>query len=146
MWSVTAGSTSVASAFRRSLVNCRPSSTSTKRCWTSTSLISVLSMLSSLAEITPISSLTTTLMAARIPASMVISPSSPEVDCFMACLVGYCFDISIDIGCKELMESPHGASRLSGQSSLATRLGIKRAPSQIKFHILIWFTWILWHR
>ena len=76
---------------------------------------------------------------------MVISPSSPEVDCFMARLVEYCSDMSMDEGYNESMESPHGASHLSGQRSLTTKPAIKRAPRQIEFHILLLFASILWH-
>ena len=59
-------------------------------CWISIKLVSVLSILSSLVEIWPISSLTTCLMAAMRRASSATSSSSCRD---WDCLVGYCFDI-----------------------------------------------------
>ena len=95
MWLDSAGRTFVASASRRSLVSGILSSTTYMRYCTSIRLASALPIFPSREEISAISSLIASLMAARIWASMVVSSStSPEVDCLVDYLVlGYCWDM-----------------------------------------------------
>ena len=86
IWWERAGNISEASESSQALMNLVLSSTILIPHWISFKLVSVLSILSSVAEIWCISSFTTCLMAAMRWTSMVTTlPACPE-----DCLVGYC--------------------------------------------------------